>query len=96
MRLLLRKLVELKKLCGSQYMAMTLGGGVCSCLSLSSHIYEKNPVCISTHSFLPWPTPAGLNISLSTCAVLELSRILLLASLQLLMLGTVSLGVAFD
>lgn len=56
---------------------------------------RKKSICISTYSFLSWPTPSGLNISLSTCAVLELSRIPLLASFQLLMLGTVSLGAVF-
>ena len=45
-----------------------------------TYLREKKSICISPFSFLPWPTSSGLNIALSTCAVLELSRILLQAS----------------
>lgn len=88
--------MEFQTLWGSQYMAGSLGKRSLF-LSVPVVTYlRKKSICISTYSFLSWPTPSGLNISLSTCAVLELSRIPLLASLQLLMLGTVSLGAVFD
>lgn len=46
-----------------------------------TYLRKRKSICISPFSFLRWPAASGLSISLSTCAVLELSRIPLLGSL---------------